>query len=241
MQSEVFLTFDIDWACDDVINATLDILEERSIGATFFATHKSPVLSRIRNNTLMELGIHPNFNKALSGEENKSYLQIIDEILQVVPGAISERAHALTQNSLISLELKQRGIMYDLNVYIPLSANIAIKPFFAPSGILTVPFFFEDDVYFFPVPRLEHSVEDYFAANCIKVFNFHPIHVFLNSNTRDVYERAKKLLNSDSSTFALMKLKNTEKFGAGDFLLNIIDFGKKHSFKFKTINEIQGV
>lgn len=234
MPNEVFLTFDIDWASDPVLNATIDMLEELDVGGTFLATHKTPSLEKIRYNEQMELGIHPNFNNVLMGHESKSYHQIIDEFLEIAPDATCERAHALTQNSLISFELKRRGLIYDLNTYIPLSSNILFQPYYAPSGLLTVPFFFEDDIYFFYEPsRL--PLEEYFAFDGIKVFNFHPIHVFLNTDSRALYEQAKTI---SDDPMKLKELKNTKFYGVADFLMDVIDFGKKRLFKFKTIKQI---
>lgn len=37
----LFLTFDIDWASDEIIQDTLDILKENEVKATFFITHES--------------------------------------------------------------------------------------------------------------------------------------------------------------------------------------------------------
>jgi len=237
MKKNAFITFDIDWASDDVLNGTLDIMADFGVGATFFATHQTPVLDRIRKNNLMELGIHPNFNKALSGEESKSYKQIIDEMLLLVPDAVSVRAHALTQNSLISHEYKRRGLLYDLNVYIPLSAKMPIYPYRSPSGPLIVPFFFEDDIYFFSEEE-KNPVEAYYnpKPECLKVFNFHPIHVYLNSDSPGLYEQGKTVSND---TDKLNKLKNTTSFGTMDFLVETIEYGLKHDYKFNTINRVE--
>ena len=41
---KIYLTFDIDWAHDEIIQDVILILEEYSASATFFATHKSKFL-----------------------------------------------------------------------------------------------------------------------------------------------------------------------------------------------------
>ncbi len=61
-KDKIFLTFDIDWANDDVLNDTIDLIERSDIAATWFVTHDTPVLNRLRANPRFELGIHPNFN-----------------------------------------------------------------------------------------------------------------------------------------------------------------------------------
>ncbi|MBK6792139.1 MAG: hypothetical protein IPG80_06265 [Anaerolineales bacterium] len=47
-KDKIFLTFDIDWAHDDVLNDTIDLVEEANIAATWFVTHETPLLSRLR-------------------------------------------------------------------------------------------------------------------------------------------------------------------------------------------------
>ena len=216
-----------------MINHTLDILEQHDVEATFFATHQTQVLDRIHHNGSMECGIHPNFNKALSAQENKSYSAVIDELLSIVPNAVSERAHCLTQNTLISFELSRRGLKYDLNTYIPLSAGMPLRPYRTFSGLLSIPFFFEDDIYFF-YQNEKSPVKEYFTADGIKVFNFHPIHIFINTGSLDLYEHAKPFLHE---TPKLREMIN-KGFGAKDFLLSVINYGKKYNYRFKTINQI---
>ncbi len=64
----IFLTFDIDWACDGVLADTIDMVEQADICATWFVTHDTPLLNRLRKNPKFELGIHPNFNNILMGK-----------------------------------------------------------------------------------------------------------------------------------------------------------------------------
>jgi hypothetical protein len=231
---DIFLTFDMDWACDEVIAHTLDILEARDVSATFLITNETPVLERIRANGRFELGIHPNFNKTLSGEENKPLGDIIDDIMRIVPEAVTERAHALTHNTLISFELRRRGILYDSNVYIPFYSDMAILPFSAPSGITAAPFFFADDIYFFHQNE-KTPAKMYLKRSGLKVFDFHPIHIYLNAASFDTYLRSKEVSRNPEE---LKKLINTDIYGAADFLNDVINLGKKHSYNFKKIKDI---
>ena len=51
----IFLTFDIDWADDDVIGDTIDLVEKAEVKATWFVTHQTPLLDRLRDNPKFEL------------------------------------------------------------------------------------------------------------------------------------------------------------------------------------------
>ena len=67
-QDQIFLTFDIDWALDAVLHDTIDLVEEAGVAATWYATHETPVLERLRSCQNYELGIHPDFNFLLEGD-----------------------------------------------------------------------------------------------------------------------------------------------------------------------------
>jgi len=61
MEKEIFLTFDNDWAHNDIIKDTVNLVEEFNVCATFFVTDNIPQLERIKANSNFTLGIHPNF------------------------------------------------------------------------------------------------------------------------------------------------------------------------------------
>ncbi len=65
---KIFLTFDIDWAINDVLMSTIDIIEKYNIKATFFVTHRTELLERMDKNKNIELAIHPNFNYLTNGD-----------------------------------------------------------------------------------------------------------------------------------------------------------------------------
>ncbi|MBK7450428.1 MAG: hypothetical protein IPJ47_13810, partial [Anaerolineales bacterium] len=104
------MTFDIDWAHDDVLNDTIDLVEEANIAATWFVTHETPLLSRLRANSKFELGLHPNFNFLLEGDirNGKNCHEVIDRMYAIVPEAVSARSHSMTQNSGILELFKSR-------------------------------------------------------------------------------------------------------------------------------------
>ena len=51
----IYLTFDIDWASDEVLGYTIDLLESFNARATFFVTHDTQLLKRLRENPNFEL------------------------------------------------------------------------------------------------------------------------------------------------------------------------------------------
>ena len=128
MDKSIYFTFDMDWAADFVLTDFLELVQSLKICATVFVTHYTPVLEEMKNDKI-ELGIHPNYNPLLQGESgNRTCGDVLREIKNIVPEAVSCRSHALTQSSIISREYEKIGILYDLNTYIPIEGGNFIYP-----------------------------------------------------------------------------------------------------------------
>lgn len=220
-QDKVFLTFDIDWACNEVLDFLLDILNKADIKATLFCTQKTENLTKIKKNPKIKFGIHPNFNPLLEG--NLQYGKNIDEIIQfykdIVPEAISVRSHSLAQSSLIVQSYAKFGLKYDCSHFIPFNSKIELKPWLHwDEKIINVPHFWEDDVHC--ISRQENNVEIYLKSKGLKVFDFHPIHIFLNTENIDRYYKSKKFHNDFKK---LSQYVNKSSYGTYNFLLDLIE------------------
>lgn len=219
-EDEIFITFDTDWCSDEVLSYTIDILERHNTKATIFITHDTPLLDRMRENNNIELGLHPNFNNLLSGDfkYGKSIDDVVNYYKKIVPEAISVRSHSLTQNSHILNSFEKFNFIFECSTFIPFSSNMALKPYrHWTKKLIKIPFFWEDDI---------HCIYDWeWDANLLlknkglKIFNFHPIHVFLNSENLKRYE-ASKNVNIHSE---LTNLKN-KKYGTESFLYDLIKY-----------------
>ena len=64
----VFITIDVDWAIDEVLKDTIDLFIKNNVKATILLTHQTDLIKDISDNSLFELGIHPNFNFLLNGD-----------------------------------------------------------------------------------------------------------------------------------------------------------------------------
>jgi len=192
-----YLSIDIDWAHDDVLADTIDLVEEYCLPVTWFVTHDTPLLARLRSNPDFELGIHPNFNFLLNGDSRfgKNAVDVVDRMLAIVPEAKCVRSHSTTQSSLLLDLFMRRGLTHECNSFIPVQSGIELKPWLLWSGITCVPYSWEDDVAClygsesggWPISRL-------IGLEGIKVFDFHPVHIFLNTENIDRYERTRALL-----------------------------------------------
>ena len=191
---KLFLTFDLDWCADEILTYLLDILDDHDVICTFFVTHKSPLLNKLIDNTKFELGIHPNFNPLLESNYKfgNSMEQVIKYYKNILPQPTSIRSHSLTQNSNYLNMLSHYGFKHECNNYIPLNSKIVLYPYLHWDKKLTrVPHFWEDDIHF--QYGDDWNLKLYKEYSGIKVFDFHPIHVFLNTENIQRYERTRHL------------------------------------------------
>ncbi len=219
-KGKIFLTFDVEWCSDEVLSSVLDILEKYSLRATLFVTHETELLPRMRANENLELGIHPNFNFLLDGDSRQggNVLEVVEYYSEIVPEAISFRSHSLTQSSKISTLMTEKGFLYECNNYVPSSSGIELSPYRHANGeMIRVPHFWEDDLHC--LNKESWDTDLYLANQGIKVFDFHPILVFLNCMDINEFETVKHHSNNIE---ALRQNINTERFGVGDFLSALI-------------------
>lgn len=187
----IFLTFDIDWAHDEVLTDSINLVEKADVAATWFVTHDTPLLVRLRANPKFELGIHPNFNYLLQGDTRNggNAEEVVDRLLNIVPEAKSVRSHSILQNSKLMDIFLDRGLTHDCNHFIPEQSGIELKPWRLWNGITKVPYFWEDDAAF--IYRDNASISLLTERKGLKVFDFHPIHVFLNTERADRYDSTR--------------------------------------------------
>lgn len=194
-RDRLFLTFDIDWAHDAVLSDTIDLVERADVAATWFVTHDTPLLDRLRANSKFELGIHPNFNFLLQGDyrNGRTAQEIVDRLRILVPEAVSIRSHSMAQSSRLLDLFAREGFSHDCNHFVPAHAEIELKCWPLWNGMVRVPYFWEDDLACHAAGACGANMADLAQRSGLKVFDFHPIHVFLNTELLDRYERTRPL------------------------------------------------
>ena len=218
-QNKIFLTFDVDWAHDEILNDTLDLVEQAGVSATFFMTHKTPLIERIHGNEKLEMGIHPNFNFLLQGDncKGRNISEIISNLLDFIPNCKSVRSHSITQSGPISDAFREVGITHESNDYIPESSGIGLKPWIAANKMIKVPYNWADEHTF---NNSNIHVPSDACTNNLKVFDFHPVHVFLNTNQIEQYDNSR---NHHRNPRELIKFRS-EITGTRDYLKTLLHF-----------------
>jgi len=191
LKNKIFITFDIDWAPDHMVNHVIDLCLKCNIRATFFVTHFSETVTRMRNHPeLFEIGLHPNF---LPGStQGTTEKEVLDYCKQLVPKALSVRTHCVYQHGrLYDLLNKNFGErIVDSSICMPGLNNIQPFELYTPSGCLVrVPFFWADDYYLLGKQKLNPA--DLLDMDGCKVYMFHPVHIYQNTRNMDEYEKRK--------------------------------------------------
>jgi polysaccharide deactylase WbmS-like protein len=190
--NDVVATLDVDWAPDFAIDFTAELLAGEGVRSTWLVTHASPAIERLAARPdLFELGIHPNF--AAGSSHGNTPQAVLDHCMDLLPGARTMRAHSLvTSSPLMNLVVAESPIVADLSIFLPHAPALAPVPYtFGGRTVYRIPFYWEDDYeYGLETPSwdlAEHLEE----APGLKIFNFHPIHVYLNSRDGRAYAELK--------------------------------------------------
>jgi hypothetical protein len=185
------ITLDIDWAPDAAIDFAAGMLVRHRAKATWFLTHDSPAVRRLREHPdLFELGIHPNFLPGSSHGATPE--EVLGFCMNLVPDAVSMRTHALVQSTpLFDTVLKKTPVRCDASLLLPHARSTeAVEYQWMGTTMLRVPYHWEDDIEMLR-DRPSWSLETALAGEGLRVFDFHPIHVFLNSADMKPYEALK--------------------------------------------------
>lgn len=224
-------TCDIDWAPDEVIADTLNLFELFGVKCTFFSTHHSFELAK-SDTKLFEIGIHPDFHPLLRGSYSKSYDDILDEILEIHPQAVGVRTHTMMQSIPILQKFAEKNLVYEANTFMPY--QYGLKAFKLWNNLVRIPFNWEDDVhwaygYSFEDARIDIHTDD------LVIFDFHPVHIYLNTENKYRYNEAKNFLKDPKM---LLSYRNNEVPGTRDLLLNLLKICKEKEIATHKLKDI---
>jgi hypothetical protein len=190
--TEEVLTLDIDWAPDCAIDWIARTLVQREVRATWFVTHLSPAVERLREcPDLFELGIHPNF---LAGSSHGSTpVAVLNHCMELVPEASSLRTHALVQSTpILAQVMSETPITADVSLFLPYAPSLRpVEYRVGGQALLRLPYFWEDD------DEMQQTTPNWRLSSLLaigpglKVFDFHPIHVYMNGADMAPYRRLR--------------------------------------------------
>ena len=188
-REKIFLTFDVDWAPDFVIRDIDRLLRSLELRATWFITHESDAINELRRYPNYEIGVHPDFSPLLMGKAGAlSVQQVIAYARSIAPSSTAFRCHSLVQSTPLLYAMFEAGFTLDCNPFLPFTPVEALFPWRHGSGPMRIPYCWEDDTWVIGECR---SPQEVVSAHGLAVVDFHPIHVWLNSESLEVYEGIK--------------------------------------------------
>jgi len=197
----ICLTFDTDWMSE---RALARFLDEFSLPgrATFFCHQPYRCLQGAGH----EICPHPTLSDLGRWRDEFAAL-----VRRVNPGARGTRTHSCVFSHAIAVGLHEMQLEYVSQA----SAlyEDGVRPFRHPWGIWELPIYYMDNMDFWTAPNWPELCHEPFSPQWIEravqgsalyVFDFHPVHVALNTRTPDDYRRMKDhVVSGDASPFDL--------------------------------------
>lgn len=147
----VTLTTDQDWAPAWASAALLDLCTERNLPLHAFRTNPCPALDAAAASGAITQGWHPNF---LPGSSHGSTPdEVVAWCAASFPGTRTARSHAYAESTAAWTALRDAGIVADSQVCT--RWQVGLTPLLHWTGIVRLPVFFEDDVFFTMSPDLD--------------------------------------------------------------------------------------
>lgn len=220
------VTLDTDWAPDWVIDEVARMLINNNVKATWFVTHQSPAIDRLRERLdLFELGIHPN---CLPGStQGKTEDEVLAHVKKIVPGAISMRTHGLYQTTRFLMKAAESyGIRLDVSLLLPGADHLMPHRLCFSDGvsIWRVPYFWEDDFEMFKPSPCWNLSDGWINSNGLKIFAFHPIHVVINTVSHHSYKKLKTTFSPNQWTPELLSKMTWQGLGPQTLFTQLLEY-----------------
>jgi hypothetical protein len=187
-------TSDSDWAPESMIEECVAVFRSAGVRFTPFVTHRSEAMRRTFRGCEHDVGLHPNFNPGSTHGDTIG--GVVDHVVALWPEACAFRSHGYHDSSLISHTLYERGLRYDSNLCLHLQSNLV--PLRHWTGLTRFPVFLDDSVVAFRGEGWQlDSFVDKLRTPGLKIFNFHPVHVCLNTPVYSYYEERRSRVSDD--------------------------------------------
>lgn len=220
----VVFTGDQDWAPAWAVEETVGLFENCALPFHLFRTNVSHLYDiKCAVPSGFTSGWHPNF---LPGSSHGADLDsVIQEMQRLVPLSRSVRSHSFLESSSIWQALSRTSVIAESHGLTDLETYV--KPMRMGSGFIRFPLFLEDDHFLAngptmaPMKRLWNNLR----MPGLKVLNFHPIHLALNTPSVSAYMAWKENVRKNDLSQAY------EGYGTRNLLLEIIEFSKQEDLR----------
>jgi hypothetical protein len=193
----VVFTADQDWAPEWACEVFLSEIKANELPVHVFRTNMSPTLDGAVNDGHITHGWHPNFKA--NSTHGSSISEVISTMQAINPDSRTVRAHSYFESSETWDSLYAAGQIVESHGVTMFEENL--QPIRMASNLIRVPVFFEDDVFMRDSPdELDCALLfKRLLSPGLKVLDFHPIHIGLNSKSLIHYEQSREILNNEES------------------------------------------
>ena len=238
MPEPIYVIMDVDWAHDDVIRASVRLLEAWDLPATIFVTHASPFLDEMRKHPLLQLGVHPNANDLLNGRASpattvEARLKLLQDL---VPEATAIRFHSMCQSSQLLDMSVNLGFTHEVNTLVMAHSGMVLKAWehWRPP-MIRVPTIFEDSLAGYREDGWD--VGRLLAHPGLRVYNVHPVRLFLNAISPNPPDAPG--IYTASPEALLPMVRSSEQTGSLNFLKRLVEGHRAAGGGFGFIRDIR--
>lgn len=216
----ISITLDTEWVPDPVLEDALVLLDRYGVTATLFSTYPPDGFD-----TAHERALHPNFGDDAT--------HTFGQLAEAYPDATGLRSHRMHISTPLRERFVEYGIEYESN-YMAYRVD-GIEPFGMPEGTVQFPVYWMDDIWFrHEGDRLNPAT--LVAGDGLKVFDFHPPHVYFNTPSAAYYQRHKSRMWEDPPVERLRH----DGYGVRDAFLDLLEYVDDHGIETHTLGELAG-
>ncbi len=161
----------------------------------------------------IEIGVHPNFNEATLAQ----YESKLNDLLALYPRARGVASHAMMSSTPLLELFKRAGLQYDRNLLF--YKQTPARAFYHYNGLLRLPIFWEDDIWFSQEPETPFVPETLLEKQFHYLYNFHPVHLYLNTASAAHYASCKPHYHNPR---ALQRRRHTG-YGVYSYFMDLVD------------------
>lgn len=229
--SHYAMTADIDWAPDYAVADMLEIFARFGIKITCYATHRTSLFSG--TTPMVEIGLHPDYTRPHPTEGLRSKLLDLKEMF---PDAVGVRSHRNFFGQNTAHLATEANLIYDSSVLLWRQPFCQI--YRDQWGLYRLPYCWEDGIQAdMKLPWTLDIVPR--ATPGLKIFNIHPIFIYLNCPDDD-YRRAivKHYNDLTQAPREVIEPQRYDGYGARRFLIDLLTELQRSGAKSHRIRDI---
>lgn len=220
----IAITLDLEWAPSPVIADTLELLDAYGVRATLFSTHDDGF-----DVTGHERALHPNFLR-----EGQTEREALAEVAELYTEATGLRSHSLYVHSPLRSLYDEFGLAYESNYM--MYRVPGISPFGMLPDVVQFPVYFMDDEWFRRESQGVPTAEELLHPEGLKVFDFHPPHIFYNTPSMEYYTEHKEEYWSESPDIDGIRYDGD---GVRDVFVDLLEYLEANGYHPWTMSELE--